>query len=263
MYVTYPVWSPFVTTEREEMEREQEKTRKLMDECSPAECIALGDKALQASKYNDANDFYTRAVERDSNNAQTYLKRGRFNTYNWIGADKDRAIADFAQAINIDPNMVDAYLFRGETYLKSDEYDKALSDFDQAIKLDKNKENAYLFRAMVFKKLNEHDKEISDINRVININPANAQAFLARANLYFNMNKWNEAIADYDKVIEIQPKPYFWIDEIAFYWKAKSYYHLGNKIQAAEAAKKSCEVVPRVSRECDLLEQINKGQINE
>ena len=50
--------------------------------------------------------------------------------------DYDRAIADFDQAIKLDPNCAVAYHDRGLAYRDKGDNDRAIADFDQAIKLD-------------------------------------------------------------------------------------------------------------------------------
>jgi len=53
--------------------------------------------------------------------------------YNAKG-DSDRAIADFDQALRIDPKYSPALSNRGDTFQKKQNYDRAIADFDQAIK---------------------------------------------------------------------------------------------------------------------------------
>ncbi|MEC4819042.1 MAG: tetratricopeptide repeat protein [Scytonema sp. PMC 1069.18] len=60
--------------------------------------------------------------------------------------DYDRVIADFNQAIKLDPNFADAYIGRGYAYVYKKDYDRAIAEFNQAIKLDPNFVDAYIGR---------------------------------------------------------------------------------------------------------------------
>jgi Tfp pilus assembly protein PilF len=66
-------------------------------------------------------------------NARAYLKRGI--TYRGKG-DNDRAIADFTQAIQLDPKSTQAYVNRGFAYDDKGDDDRAIADYSQAIQLD-------------------------------------------------------------------------------------------------------------------------------
>jgi tetratricopeptide (TPR) repeat protein len=50
----------------------------------------------------------------------------------------DKAIADYGEAVRLDPKYAAAYLGRGVSWLAKKEYDKAMADYDEAIRLDPN-----------------------------------------------------------------------------------------------------------------------------
>ena len=48
----------------------------------------------------------------------------------------ERAIADFNEALRLEPNHVDAWRGRGDCHLYKGEYDLAISDYNDALQLD-------------------------------------------------------------------------------------------------------------------------------
>ena len=68
--------------------------------------------------------------------AKEYLERG--NNYFKKGGNDSAAIADFTEAIRLDPNLTDAYYYRGLAYSLTTikEYDKAIADLEMAVKLN-------------------------------------------------------------------------------------------------------------------------------
>ena len=62
--------------------------------------------------------------------AETYYNRG--NTHATLD-EYDRAIADYTQAISIEPKLVQAYNKRGLAYHELGRYEEALEDYTQAI----------------------------------------------------------------------------------------------------------------------------------
>src|SRR5580658_9711220 len=54
----------------------------------------------------------------------------------FLSNDFDKAIADFTEAIRIDPSQAVVFSDRGAIWLAKNEYDKALVDCDEAIRLN-------------------------------------------------------------------------------------------------------------------------------
>ena len=70
--------------------------------------------------------------ESPRNRAVAYKNRG--NAWNAKG-DDDRAIADYSEAIGLDPKYAIAYNNRGRSWLcKKRDYDRAIADFGEAIR---------------------------------------------------------------------------------------------------------------------------------
>ena len=55
----------------------------------------------------------------------------------------DKAIADYDEAIKLDPKNANAYSYRGLAWYWKSEYDKAIADYDEAIKLDPKSPRRY------------------------------------------------------------------------------------------------------------------------
>ena len=73
------------------------------------------------------------------NYAEAYLNRG--NQYARKG-DYRRAIADYTQAVKINPNLVLAYYNRGNAYGYNRDFNRAFADFEKVLQLDPNYPNA-------------------------------------------------------------------------------------------------------------------------
>jgi tetratricopeptide (TPR) repeat protein len=60
----------------------------------------------------------------------------------------DEAIADFTEAIKLDPKYAYAYNNRAACYIKQQKYKEAIADCDKAIQIDANYGLAYLNRGI-------------------------------------------------------------------------------------------------------------------
>ena len=60
--------------------------------------------------------------------------------------DNDRAIADFNEAIRLDPKSALTFRNRGDAYTDKGDHDRALADYNEAIRLDPNNALAFCNR---------------------------------------------------------------------------------------------------------------------
>ena len=62
--------------------------------------------------------------------------------------EHDKAIADFPEAVRLDPKHAKAYCNRGGVYYVKGEHDKAIADFTEATRLDPKSAKAYYGRPL-------------------------------------------------------------------------------------------------------------------
>ncbi|MFP4101590.1 tetratricopeptide repeat protein [Coleofasciculus sp.] len=79
------------------------------------------------------------------------------------------AIADFNQAISINPNYADAYSNRGLAYLAQGNLQKALTDLSQGIEMNPNNAEAYYGRARTHVRLGNEEEAIADFQKAADL----------------------------------------------------------------------------------------------
>jgi tetratricopeptide (TPR) repeat protein len=178
----------------------------------PPDVVAAAPKAddfyIQANGKYEQKDYqgaiadYTEAIRLNPNYVYAYLGRG--NARDDLG-DKQGAIADYNQAIKINPNYADAYYNRG--YVRNNLEDKqgAIADYTQAIKINPNYANAYYNRGYVRDDLGDYQGAIADYTQAIKINPNDADTYNNRGISRSNLKDYQGAIADYTQAIKINP----------------------------------------------------------
>jgi tetratricopeptide (TPR) repeat protein len=120
--------------------------------------------------------------------------------------DVDRAIADYDQIIEHDPNNPIARLRRASAYFQKREFDAALADYEKAVELDPKDEYAYLGRAGAYMAKEDIDRANADYGRVLLIHPDNFSAYVGRGLAYNAKDEPDRAIADCNRAIEISPE---------------------------------------------------------
>ncbi|WP_157750079.1 tetratricopeptide repeat protein, partial [Dolichospermum compactum] len=83
--------------------------------------------------------------------------------------DKQGAIDDYTQAINIDPNYVNAYYNRGVIRSELGDKQGAIDDYTQAIKINPNYVDAYYDRGLIRYQLGDKQRAIKDFQTAANI----------------------------------------------------------------------------------------------
>ena len=85
--------------------------------------------------------------------------------------DFHSAIADFSEAIRVNPEFTDAYCCRGYVYAENGEHDEAIADYTEAIRLDPRDAKSYRNRGLAYDSRGETDKAIADYTHAIRLNP--------------------------------------------------------------------------------------------
>jgi len=195
---------------------------------------------------------FTQAIRLDPNNANFYIERG--STYSGMG-DFDRTIADYTQAIRLNPNNATAYSNRGLTYSEIGDLDRAITDFNEAIRLDPNYDSAYDGRGGVYLFKREYDKAIADYSRVIQLNPNFAEAYETRGIAYLFKGDNDRAIIDFTHVIRLKP------NFANSYWaRGRAYHNKGDLDRAITDYEAALQIDPNHDAGRQHIEQARKAR---
>jgi tetratricopeptide (TPR) repeat protein len=92
--------------------------------------------------------------------------------------------------------------------LKKGQYDLALSDLNRAIQLEPDLAEAFHYRGLRPPNVESYDAAFATISQTLGLQPNNPNALFGRATDYYITNgKFDQAIADYDQVIRLDPQP--------------------------------------------------------
>jgi formylglycine-generating enzyme required for sulfatase activity/lipoprotein NlpI len=135
--------------------------------------------------------------------ASVYVNRGK--AYRRKG-DYDSAVADYNQAIMLDPKYVQAYLGRGAAYDGKKDYTHAVADFSQAITLDPKNADAFSARCWNEAITVQLPTVLTDCNQAVALQPGNADFLDSRGFTYLKLGQYANAVADYTAALKINPK---------------------------------------------------------
>jgi tetratricopeptide (TPR) repeat protein len=167
------------------------------------------EEYLERAKSRPTGDYdlriadYTEAIRLNPNLAEAYSRRA--GNYNYK-RDYDRAIADANEAIRLNPQYASAYYNRGNTYAEKGNHDRAIADYTETIRFDPQHIAAYMKRGNSYKAKSDYDRAIADYTQAIRLNPLYGSAYYNRGNIYAEKGNHDRAIADYTETIRFDPQ---------------------------------------------------------
>ena len=177
-----------------------------------------------AGRYEEAIEYYTRAIEENPQDAFDYLSRG--NIYYHSFNNYTEALNDFNKAIQLDPDLDIAYILRESVYFNTQDYYSALDDLNSAILLRNSPmESIYLYRQrgiIYLFHLDEYKQAINDFRITVALERDNAMNYTNLALAYYYDENYIEAIKYFSKALDINPN-----EKIDYEYRANSYQQIG------------------------------------
>jgi tetratricopeptide (TPR) repeat protein len=123
--------------------------------------------------------------------AIAYARRGDLHRNR---GQPEQALADFAAALQLDPDSVEAYLDRGVTYRDQNRLDEAMADLDRAVQLAPKNPDLRIARASIEELHHVEPDAMTDLMRAIQFRPDQA-TYSTRAAFYARIGRRDQALA--------------------------------------------------------------------
>lgn len=135
-------------------------------------------------------------------NARDYYVRGltRLDAGNRQGA-----VADFNQSIQLNPTEAPAYYNRGLARDRLGDQRGAINDYTQAIAQNPNLAFAYYNRANIRSRLGDKRGAIADYTQVLRLNPYDASTYYNRGMARYDRFDKKGAVEDYTQAVRLNP----------------------------------------------------------
>jgi tetratricopeptide (TPR) repeat protein len=160
----------------------------------PSQDVVPLDKAV---------DFCTGEIRAGRDPTAAYVQRGLL--WHYYG-DYDKAVADYSEAIRLDPTCAMAYNDRGKTWYAKRNYDLAVADYNQAIRLDPTLAIAFQGRGLAWFARGDYDKALVDHDEAIRLRPRRAMLYVGRGLAWHAKKDYGRALADYSNAIRLDSK---------------------------------------------------------
>lgn len=195
-------------------------------------------------------------------NSMDYYKRGLDSSLAW------KKIDYFTKALQLNPNLVEAYEHRAIHYYFQRQFHKAIHDYTRVIELEPHRPNAYFMRGLTYLKMGHPqglmaeigrfishllerepsepsallDRALDDFGRALELDPHLADAYSYRAQVYRLKGMTDEAIADATMTIKLRQDPRSTARAYAI--RAETYRQLGRLDLYEPDFRKAIELDP-------------------
>jgi len=141
--------------------------------------------------------------------------------------DVDAAVADFTEAINMDPSMADAYFMRADAYSQTGKTIPAESDYIRA--------------GEIYRTQKRYATALDAFNRAIEINDKSLPALLNRGDIYIIQENKGAALDDYQSAAKCDKNNFR-----ANFELGKLYFSIGQHKDADKRLRKARDIDPSV-----------------
>jgi tetratricopeptide (TPR) repeat protein len=213
-----------------------------------------GLAALDQKDYDNAIAEFTEAIKLNPNNAVFYFNRG---IAYYRKNDYDNAIENFTNAIQLNSDDANFYYNRGRAYYEKKDYDNAITDYTNAIRLNPDYTNAYNSRGLTYNKKEDYDSAIKDFIMAIQLNPNSDIYFYNIGRAYYYKKEYKRAITEFTNAIQLNPN-----DADAYAYRGYAYYRNKDKDRAIADAKSAKQIDPNNKTADDLLSEFKEDNFS-
>ncbi len=197
-----------------------------------------------------AVDAYDKAIQLKPDMVEAYNNRG--NAMQALGRYKE-AIVDYDEALRLEPRDADAYNNRGGARCVLGRHEEAIADCDEALRLKPSMAAAHNNRGNAKHDLGRREEAIADYDEAIRLKPDYADAYNNRGVVKSTLGRYKEAIADYNEALRLKP------DHAGAYKnRGITHLHLGRKDEARRDFEVARDLARKAGRE-DLANEVERA----
>jgi tetratricopeptide (TPR) repeat protein len=158
-------------------------------------------KAKQGD-YLGAIALLTQLISRHPNDAVNYNNRGLIY---FQSGQREKAIADYNKALQLNPELDSAYNNRGNYYASVGQLAEALADYEKALDLNAGNIRTWINQAITFRELGLYDLALENLDMAVILGCLEDHIYAERGRTYHLRGDWNCAIADYQRALKELP----------------------------------------------------------
>ncbi len=170
--------------------------------------LLQGNDMIAQKNYEQAEKYYQSALALDSCFADAWNNLG---TVEYIRSNLNGAVDKYSRAIECNPNFVEAYLNRANTYYESGEVYNALKDLEKVERQLPDTTTLHLLRGLVFTRMKRYADAKQSFRRGLDKDPENSDLMVNIGNILYLERDYDSARLYLGKLVDdgiTQPNAY-------------------------------------------------------
>ena len=160
------------------------------------------EKRIKSTKNGYVNAKNTRIKQKISQSKQLLYDAYKLYENNQL----EDAISKISEAINKNPNYIEAFYYRGIIYTEIEKFKSAKKDFNTALKINENYADGYIGRGIIYTKIGKYIEAERDFEKALEIEPNNYNAYINLGNNYAEKGALGISLEKYLLAIFINDK---------------------------------------------------------
>lgn len=173
-----------------------------MDDPRFEECRALGRSAVADGDYQGGRAAFEEAVQLDP---QSVDARYALATVHYLMKEYEAAHREFTRVAELDPTHAGAEVNLGALCNLAGRYEEAIEHLRRSIQLDRGRSEAYYNLGIAYRKLGKWELAIQAYREAHHLNPRMVEAVFNLGNVYFEMARFDQAAMYYRRALDINP----------------------------------------------------------
>jgi tetratricopeptide (TPR) repeat protein len=123
----------------------------------------------------------------------------------------EKQIGDFTRAIELDPKNTLFRQLRAAAWGAQGQHARAIADYDEAVRLEPMNPEIYVGRGLEWleslqeRVVGHSEKAITDFNRATEVDPTFAEAYYRRAQIWYRQQSFSAVVKEYETLIARNP----------------------------------------------------------
>lgn len=161
--------------------------------------LLQGNEMIEQKNYEQAERYYQGSIALDSCFADAWNNLG---TVDYTRGNLDGAVSKYSRAIDCDPDFIEAYLNRANTYYESGEVYNALKDLDKVEKKLPDTTALHLLRGLVFTRMKQYPEAKRSFRRGLMRDPQNSDLMVNIGNILYFERDYDSARLYLGKLVD-------------------------------------------------------------
>jgi tetratricopeptide (TPR) repeat protein len=159
-----------------------------------------------------------------------------------LKTEYDKALADYEEAIRLDPKFLSPRHNRRRIWERKGEWDKIISDCDAAIREQPSRSKHFQWRGFAFEMKREYDKALADFEEAIRLDPKADFPRIERRVVWKKKGEWDKVATEFEAELKEPSSGAPTYNELAWLRATCPVEKHRNGQQAVEYATKACEL---------------------